>query len=76
MRMLSHKDSAMVCHCLKVTETELRRAIQEKNLQSLVELIRCTGAGQGCTACHSQLKEYVKENGYLADAVSPICSAR
>jgi NAD(P)H-nitrite reductase large subunit len=50
---------AIVCRCLQVTETALVEAIERHDLQTLAEVKRHTGAGDGCTACHCTLKEYL-----------------
>ncbi|MBI4396033.1 MAG: (2Fe-2S)-binding protein [Elusimicrobia bacterium] len=50
-----------LCHCLKVTEAEVREAIARHRPGRLKELIRCSGAGQGCIACHSGLRQILEE---------------
>ena len=49
----------IVCECLKVTEHALLKAIQAKRLESVKDIINYTQAGDGCTACHPLLKEYL-----------------
>ena len=46
----------VVCACLQVTERQLQAAVQQDGAQSVRELIRTTGAGTGCTACHRRLE--------------------
>ncbi len=53
----------IVCACLQVTEAQLRGALQASNVGSIQELKRKTGAGDGCTACHSALKQYIRDQG-------------
>ncbi len=46
----------VVCACLQVTERQLRAAVEQTGIQTVRELIRATGAGAGCTACHRRLE--------------------
>lgn len=48
-----------VCECLKVTEAAVLKAIHEKKIQTVKDIIKYTQAGDGCTACHPLLKEYL-----------------
>lgn len=47
----------MVCHCLKVTEELITGAIQTLGLRSVKDVRMATGAGEGCTCCHGQIRE-------------------
>jgi NAD(P)H-nitrite reductase large subunit len=49
----------VVCRCLNVTEAELIRAISNQDLRTIREIRRLTGAGEGCTCCHEQIREYL-----------------
>jgi bacterioferritin-associated ferredoxin len=49
----------VVCRCLNITEQEIVGAITTRDLSSIRELRRHTGAGDGCTCCHEVLKEYL-----------------
>lgn len=50
-----------LCHCLKVTETEVRQAVEMFDLASVRQVARCTGAGSGCMACHRHIKRVIAE---------------
>jgi bacterioferritin-associated ferredoxin len=50
----------MVCHCLQITEEMIVEAVAVLNLSTLQELRACTGAGDGCTACHKRLRGYLE----------------
>ena len=52
-----------VCHCLHVTEEMVIEAIAA-GATTIVELRRNTLAGEGCTACHRRLREYLVEAGF------------
>jgi bacterioferritin-associated ferredoxin len=60
----------MVCQCLQIRVPELVEAIVSLDLRTLKE-VRChTGAGDGCTACHAEIRKYLekaarlRENGF------------
>ena len=52
----------IVCECLDVTEEDLLEAIRTHKLTSVKDIAHYTEAGQGCTACHALLKEYLQHN--------------
>jgi NAD(P)H-nitrite reductase large subunit len=54
-------DSKLICRCLGVTEDDLVDALGERQLQSLQEVVRQTGAGAGCTACRKQIMQYLNQ---------------
>ncbi len=49
-----------VCACLHVTEDMVLDAIA-LGAQNFVELRKLTAAGDGCTACHGRLKDYLQK---------------
>ncbi len=50
----------MVCECLQVTECQLLATLTQGEVQTLRDLRQATGAGDGCTACHHLLKQYLQ----------------
>lgn len=56
---VSPDPEAVVCHCLQVTHGAVAEAVATWDLDSLREICRYTGAGDGCTACHARLKQYL-----------------
>lgn len=46
----------VVCRCLDVTDAEIQTAIETCGAESVREVGRCTGAGQGCTVCHRAIR--------------------
>jgi bacterioferritin-associated ferredoxin len=52
----------IVCRCLKITEDAVIEAIVASGVSNLRELRRCTGAGQGCTACLRRLQLLIQEH--------------
>ncbi len=51
----------IVCPCLRVTEAEVRAAVRKYSLTTLKGINRCTEAGDGCTACHADLRRILRE---------------
>jgi|GEM_PF-2003738 len=54
--------AGIVCRCLQVSESEIREAIETCAVETVQDLGRCTGAGQGCTACHRLLRRYIAQH--------------
>ncbi|NBO93124.1 MAG: (2Fe-2S)-binding protein [Planctomycetia bacterium] len=50
----------MICHCLQVTEDVIVHAVSVLGVRTVKEIRSCTGAGDGCTACHRRLKQYLE----------------
>jgi bacterioferritin-associated ferredoxin len=50
-----------ICHCLGVTEAEIRQTIVEGELASVRQVAHACGAGSGCTACHRHIRRYLHE---------------
>lgn len=55
--------SRVLCRCLRVTEAMVDEAISAGVVQSLRDVIVCTGAGDGCTACRVALRDYLARRG-------------
>jgi NAD(P)H-nitrite reductase large subunit len=58
----------LVCRCLQVTADEVVEAIEQHDLQSVREVVRCTGAGSGCNACHRLIRQYLAQQRAVAVA--------
>jgi bacterioferritin-associated ferredoxin len=52
----------------------LIEALTTLSLRSVTEVRQHTGAGEGCTACHATLRQYIEE--YVYPSASPICSLK
>ncbi len=48
-----------MCHCLGVTRDQLDQAVIDQDLTCIRDVMHCTGAGSGCTACHARIREYL-----------------
>lgn len=71
-----HHKAKIVCDCLQVTEAQLTRAIKEEGLRTVKEVVACTGAGAGCTACHPLIRDYLEKLRSLEKGSTPLSSAR
>jgi bacterioferritin-associated ferredoxin len=47
---------SLVCYCYEVTEAQIRHFIETFDTQTVEEVTRHTGAGNGCTACHCRIR--------------------
>jgi bacterioferritin-associated ferredoxin len=65
----------IVCRCLKVTEETVVDAIVSLGLRTVKEVRAATGAGDGCTCCHTQLRAYLEVHS-PSSSPADICSAR
>lgn len=62
----------IVCRCLKVTEGTIVEAITTLGLRTVKEVRNVTGAGDGCTCCHQQIRAYLEVH---APTVAPMAAA-
>ena len=65
----------IVCQCLRVSESDVRAAIQAGDVDSVKRIMDHTGAGTGCTACHAAIKRLLAGQ-CPASGSSPICVIR
>ena len=64
----------LVCRCLKITEHSIVTSIRTIGLTTIDELKAATGAGDGCTCCHKQLRQYLAV--YSPSSSANMCSAK
>jgi bacterioferritin-associated ferredoxin len=60
----------IVCRCLKVTEESIITAIQTHGARTIRELRTVTGAGDGCTCCHRQVRELLEVHTLVVERVA------
>jgi len=58
----------VVCRCLQVTEDEVATTIAALGLQTVKEVRQATGAGDGCTCCHAEIRKQLQMANSLAVA--------
>lgn len=54
----------IVCHCLRVSRDEIQVTIESGAAQSVKCVMRETGAGSGCTACHCTIRNMLEAAGH------------
>jgi bacterioferritin-associated ferredoxin len=59
----------IVCRCLQVTEAQVVRMIERLELRTVHDIRQYTGAGDGCTCCHSRLRAYLAKHACSEEAV-------
>jgi bacterioferritin-associated ferredoxin len=61
MVVLVHSaNDTLICHCLGISQSEITHAVDEGSVRSLRDVIHCTGAGSGCTACHRRIRHLIE----------------
>lgn len=51
----------LICHCLNVTEGEIREVIDDHDPQSVRGVAQVCGAGAGCMSCHRHIRRMLNE---------------
>ena len=62
---MSPTTDKILCHCLGVTETDVRSAVSTGEVQSIKCVMNGTGAGTGCTACLRRINALLLCEGSL-----------
>lgn len=69
--------SPIICHCLLISEKQLRSLAAAGCARSIADFGRNTGAGTGCTCCHQTLRRILAEEApELTYNPAPICSVK
>lgn len=50
---------SMICHCLGITEADVRRSIDSLPNPTLESVSEHTGAGSGCTGCRQRVQRLI-----------------
>jgi len=61
-----------ICHCLRVTEEVLTEAFATQDIQTLKDIRRHTGAGDGCMACHRRLQAFLDRHAVAGQLVAAV----
>jgi NAD(P)H-nitrite reductase large subunit len=59
----------IVCRCLKVAEGAIVDAVVSLGLRTIKEVCSATGAGEGCTCCHRQIRALLDQH---APVLAPV----
>ena len=49
----------IVCHCLRVTGSQIKDRIAVGDCDRLQDVMKMTDAGTGCTACHARIRALI-----------------
>lgn len=52
----------VLCECLGVTRGRIAACVRSGRACTVNEVMACTGAGTGCTACHKDIQAVVEQN--------------
>ena len=63
------------CACFRLSAEDVRKALTDRDIRTVAELKRETGAGSGCTACHPRLRALCDQTGY-SGSCPPSCSVK
>jgi nitrite reductase (NADH) large subunit len=55
MDIASLDDDAVICTCYGVTKGQIIEAIAANQVTSVMDLVGCSDAGNGCTSCWPEL---------------------
>jgi NAD(P)H-nitrite reductase large subunit len=61
--IMENTEDVLVCLCMDVCKSEIVKAIREKGLDSLDEVMEETQAGCGCSSCHGEIEGILEELG-------------
>jgi len=54
----------VLCHCLQITQQQVVTAIDCGAARTVKDVMRETGAGSGCTACHCTIRSMLQSAGF------------
>ena len=54
-------EGKVVCKCFGVTENDIKRVVEENNLETLEQVTDYTKAGGGCGQCHEEIQKILDE---------------
>ncbi len=57
---LLHRET-ILCHCFQVSKDTVRQAIFDHRLQEIEDVTNYTKAGGGCTDCHHEITDLIRE---------------
>ncbi len=59
MATVCTKTDEVVCHCLRVTASQIQDRLAITECDRLQDVMKMTDAGTGCTACHARIRELI-----------------
>lgn len=55
------EEDQIICNCFEVYKSEIVKAIKNKELTNIQEVMDVTDAGTGCGSCHDSIQEILDE---------------
>lgn len=55
-------EGEIICECFGVTDTQIKRAVQENHLKTIEEVTDYVKAGGGCGNCHDRIQAIIDES--------------
>ena len=55
------EEGKIICKCFGVTDEKIKKVAKENNLRSVPQVTYYCKAGGGCTSCHAQIEDILKE---------------
>lgn len=68
--ILNFEAGPYVCHCLRISAEEIQTAADIADVPTIRCVMRLTGAGTGCTACHRRIQNLLDQS--RAAAAEPV----
>ncbi len=51
----------IICHCMNITDDEIRKAVHEKGVTNIDDMMELTGAGTVCGTCIPKIEDIIEE---------------
>ncbi len=51
----------IICHCMNITDDEIRKAVHEKGVTSIDDMMELSGAGTVCGTCIPKIEDIIEE---------------
>ncbi len=64
-------EGKVVCKCFGVTETEIRRVVEENQLSTIEQVTDYCKAGGGCGRCHPEIEEIIQNSQKTSAGSAP-----
>lgn len=63
MRCTETLSDRMICHCLKVMESQIADSVAIMGAGTVKDVVRTCGAGGGCNSCHAKIRQLIEVHG-------------
>lgn len=63
----------IICHCMNITDVEIREAVHEKGLMNVDDIMELLGAGSVCGTCIPKIEDIIEEEKGRCSTKSDRC---